>query len=275
MKAVPLLLTLWLVSASPAGAADLSDPVAGHPGLTQFDLAKLVVTDLARGTDGTASGAKVVRFRHIEGKSSLVDLPDPLAVAGIEVMPMPGDPSREILLIDFGPSEGFVADGELMALFRLDAKPRLLDVVQVGADKNVGWTTPPAMLAPDAPLLVIESEHDNSNQTYVQNALVTVQGDRFRWIDTVFTFSDHACGYQRIQQPAFKARKTRDAVASIDVRVVEETKAIPDDNCGDDKVPKPSRRVFDTVYRWNAAKKSFTPNNKAIERLSEEDQKRF
>ena len=277
MKALPVVAALLLALAPAARAADdLSNPVAGHPGFTQFDLLKLVVTDLAHDADGSVGGKTVVPFVHLEGKDALVDLPDPLKVVSIEVVPMPGDPSREIMLADFGQSEGFVADGELMMLFSLDPKPRLLDVVQVGSDRFVAWVKPVEMLAKDAPLLVIESEHDNSNQAYLSTAMATVRGDKFIWIDSIFTFNEHYCGWQRMQTPAIKPHPVKgSAYAAIDVRAVEETSRIEGDECGDDKIPKPSKRVFDTLYVWNLAKKTFTPNNKSIETLSKEDQKRF
>src|ERR1700761_4044891 len=137
MKLASLLVLFGVAVATPALAADLSDPVPGHPGLTQFDLLKLFVPDLARGADGKAAGTKTVPFVHIEGQDSRIDLPDNLTVDSIEVIPMPGDPTREIMLADFGPSEGFVADGELLALFELDATPKLLDVTEVGSDRFV------------------------------------------------------------------------------------------------------------------------------------------
>ena len=276
MKAAPLFAACVLALASSARAADLSDPVAGHPGVTQFDLLKLVVTDLARAPDGSAQGKTVVPFTHIEGKDMLVDLPDPLAVVSIEVMPMPGDPSREIMLADFGQSEGFVADGELMALFALDPKPRLLDVVQVGSDRFVAWDSKPAMLARDAPLLVITSEHNNSNQTYDSTAMVTIRDDRFRWIDSVFAFSERYCGWQRIQSPSFTPRPRKgSAYASIDVKVVVDTTR-SDEECGDDqKPPKAGKHTVETVYRWNPAKGDFVAANDALDRLSKENQKNF
>ena len=277
MKAAPLIAAFVFALASQASGADLSDPVPGHPGFTQFDLLKLVVTDLARGDDGSASGTKTVPFVHIEGKDSGIDLPGDLTVVSIEVMPMPGDPSREIMLADFGPSEGFVANAELMALFSLDSKPRLLDVTEVGSDRFVAWHNPPDMLAHDAPLLLIESEHDNSNESYLSTAMVTVRGDKFHWIDSVFTFSDSLCSFQDFQQPTFKPRPTKgSAYASIDVRVVEESKLTGEDGCNDELKPSKShKRVYETLYRWDPAKRDFKPSNKVLERLQKETLKRF
>ncbi|HWE45738.1 MAG TPA: hypothetical protein VG407_06885 [Caulobacteraceae bacterium] len=275
MKVVALLLAFSLAAVSPSRAADLSDPVTGHPGVTQFDLLKLAVTDLARDKHGAAHGKTVVHFDHIEGKDAYVDLPDEPTVGSIEVMAIPGDPSRELMLVDFGPSDGFVAPADLMLLFALDPKPRLLDITEVGNDRFVGWTTPPQMLAPGAPLILIESEHDNSNQTYVSNTMVTVRADRFRWIDTVSTFSEARCGFQRLQQPSFTAQPDKAAYASIQVKVVEQTKLATDVDCGNEIVPKPSRRVFETLYRWSRAKHDFVANNRVLERLATANAKRF
>jgi hypothetical protein len=193
------------------------------------------------------------------------------------VMAVPGDPSREIMLVDFGPSEGFVANAELMALFRLDAKPRLLDVTEVGSDRFVAWHSPPDMLAKDAPLLLIESEHDNSNEAYLSTAMVTVRADKFHWIDSVFTLNVSLCSFQDFQQPTFTPRPTKGSpYASIDVRVVEETKLTGEDGCNDEqKPPKRGKRVYATTYRWNPAKGDFKPDNTVVERLEKATEKRF
>ncbi|HEY3812305.1 MAG TPA: hypothetical protein VGL66_03695 [Caulobacteraceae bacterium] len=275
MKLIPLVAGLILAAASPVAAANLSDPVAGHPGLTQFDLAKLVITDLAPDAEGSVGGKSVVAFTHIEGKDSRIDLPDGVTISGIEIFPMPGDRSREIMLIDFGAQEGYVADANLMALFSLDPKPRLLDVTEVGSDRFVAVETPIRLLAPDAPLLMVESEHDNSNQSYLSTAMVTVRGDKFRWIDSVFTFNEHLCSYQNFQTTTYTPRPVKGSpYASIAVRVVDETK-LTHDECGDETAPKASRRVIETVYRWDAAKHAFEPNNKALQRLMNENTKKF
>ena len=119
-------LGCWAAPAAGAATADLGGKVTGHPSLTYFDLMKLAVPDLT--PDG--EGHKLVPFTHIQGKDSRVDPEDSFSVAAVEVMTIPGDANRIILLADLGRSEGNVANANLMALFQLGPKPRLLNAVE-------------------------------------------------------------------------------------------------------------------------------------------------
>jgi hypothetical protein len=132
MKRTSLLIAALAALAPAASAADLTDPVPGHPGVTAFDLAKLVVTDLAKGPDG-ASGHTVVPFRHIEGKDMLAPPEDPvtLGTPPVDMAAVPGRADRVLALIDMGASDGNVEEAELLALVGFDPQPKLLDVVEV------------------------------------------------------------------------------------------------------------------------------------------------
>jgi hypothetical protein len=82
--------------AAAQGAPGLMAPLAGHPGVTAFDLARLVVTDLKPDGKGGAGGHAVVRFRHIEGKDMLAPPLDDIALGddAVEVRAIPGESDR-------------------------------------------------------------------------------------------------------------------------------------------------------------------------------------
>jgi len=64
----------------------------------------------------------------------------------------------------------------------------------VGTDRIVNFQGETlSMLAPDAPLILIEGEHDNSNQTYTSTAPPFVRGGRFHLIDTPSSPSAKPC----------------------------------------------------------------------------------
>src|SRR5215469_12538701 len=123
MRRLALLLgsLAWLCSAPLAGAVELNEKVPGHPGLTYFDLMKLVVTDLA---PGAKSGHVVVPFRHIEGKDLKTGVPDAPAIESLDAIPMPGDRSRLMLLADLGHTDEDVTDVAMLCLFALDPSPK-------------------------------------------------------------------------------------------------------------------------------------------------------
>lgn len=276
MKAMRTWLA-GLILASVAGlaqAADLGDPIPGRPGLTYFDLMKLVITDLAPAKDG-ATGHAIVPFQHIEGKDAAADPADTITLTSVEVMPIPGGASRIVVLADLGPSEGNVADAELLALFTVAPTPRLLDVVEVGSDRVVGFRRDkPIMLAADAPLILIDSEHDNSDQSYVSTAMVFIRHDRFRLINTVFTFGQASCADRLTQTPSFAALADPGPYRAVFVRVREEVTATGDD-CGDDRPMRPHVKLFQATYRWDARRGRFVTRSTELDRLAKEDEKRF
>jgi len=267
---------VWLCGAGLTRAADLGDAVAGHAGLTYFDLMKRVVTDLAPASSGGWTGHAPVALQHIEGKDAKADSQKTVTINSVGVMPIPGAPNRIVLLADLGPSEGDVADANALALFALEPEPRLLDVVEVGSDRDVGFAgDKPAMLAPRAPLILISSEHDNSNQSYQSTEMIFIRHDRFQRIDSVFAFGDAACSYRRTQTPAFTTLASPGSYRALQVTIREKV-TVSGEDCGeDDKPPAPHTSVYQATYRWDARRGRFVTRSSELNRLADEDQKRF
>jgi hypothetical protein len=276
MKAAPLLIAavLALAAASGARAADLGDKVPGHPDLTYFDLMKLVVTDLAPGDKTGAVGHHVVPFQHVAGKDVTADPGDTVTLASVEVLTIPGDASRVVLLADLGPSDGNVANAMVLALFSLGSKPRLLDVTEVGNDRFTGLREKALPLGGGAPLILIDSSHFNSNQAYLSTEMIFIRGDRFKLIDDIFTLNSRMCSYEQDQEPVFTTVKGPGPYREVRVRVTEKTKRTGEE-CNDEKPPKARARVFEGTYRWDARKRTFVTTSKALKALTDEDVKQF
>ena len=276
MKASPICLAfaLWLCAA-PLAAAELGDAVPAHPGLNYRDLMKLVVTDLGPLEEHSAVGHKVVPFAHIDGKDAKGDPPETITLRWVDVMVIPGDPSRIILLADLGPSEGQVADADLLTLFALSPAPKLLDVVEVGTDRSTGFSdVKSVMLAPRTPLILVYSAHGNSNQSYLSTKMMFIRGDRFQLIDDVFTFGDGSCSYDRTQAPSFTALAVPGPYSAVHVSV-QERLAVTGAECGDEKPPRPSAATYQAIYRWDRRRGRFATRSKELDWLAEEDRKRF
>ena len=270
------LVTFAVLACSPAGAVDLDAKAA--PGVTWFDLMKLVVPDLARGDNGEgAVGHKVIPFTHIEGKDAIGAPPDDITLSSIDVRWIPGDPTRVLVLADLGPSEGYVADYSALALFSLSPKPRLIDVVGVGADRWVGFhEAAPVMLGPHSPLILVYSEHNDADVGFDSMAMIYLRRDRLRFIDRVRTFGIRTCGYDRTQEPAFTTVPDKGPYRAAHVRIVETVKLTGEDGCGDkEKPPKAGVRIYEGTYRWDPARERFSATPAGLRRLKAVNDKAF
>lgn len=262
-----LLATLAPVTAT---AASLDDPLPGHPGVTAFDLARLVVPDLAN-SDDDATGHKTIRLRHIDGEKALAPPEDPVTLGSdaVDLMAVPGRPDRILALIDLGASDGNVEEATVLGLYELSPKLKLLDAVEVGNDR---WTDMaaknPPMLAPGSPLIVVDSGHSNSNEAYNSTDLVFVRGDRLALVGDLFTFNESFCAFDRTQETTYRALPAPGPYASVQVTVRETTKLTGEDGCSDQPAPrKGGVKTYQGVYRWDAAKGAYVSHSKSLDAL--------
>ena len=255
---------------------DLRDAVPGAEGVTYFDLARLVLPDL-EAADGAWRGSQMIETRHIGGANMGASPSDEFAVHDAAVLPLRADGrDRLALLFDLGRYADGAEGLALLALYEPGNAPALLDVAQVGFDRYSGFRTPvgPALSADDD-LVLTASAHSNSNQTYMTSAMVMVRAGRLQLVDTVFTFGDRGCGYERVQTPEFSVGASGGrAYADIVVRVTEATR-LTDDACDGAELPEEKQRRIEVIYRWDDAAARFVPDSDALERLARENETRF
>lgn len=276
--ATPLCFT----GTSRADALDPSDHVPDHPTVTYFDLVRQVVTDLdspSRKDEPTAHS--IVPYRHIEGDNAKTDPAGAVAIQLLTARPVhAGGKSRLALMIDLGSSDGAVAEFTLLALFDLAEHPKLLDVVEVGTDRLTGFTDKPVLpLAQGAErksdLIVIDSDHFNSNEDFVGTELLLVRNDRFELVGVLFTFDAKLCASMRQQLPAIATRPDLSR-RYRQIRVaVHETVTLQSDKtgCSGEKVPRPFTRTYHAIYRWNAHREKFEITSSDLKRLDRENEK--
>jgi hypothetical protein len=199
----------------------------------------------------------IVPFRHIDGRSALTALPDPidLDTISIETIKISGRLSRIVALLDLGQAEGFVADVALLCLFALHAAPRLLDVVEVGNDRwtAIGRAMPP-MLASGSPLIEVVSGHTNSNQSYDCHELTFIRGNRFRLIDSIFTMNERYCAFQRMNNVSISVVPDRGPMRAVRVAVRMVT-TLSGEDCGSDPHPlRAGARVYIGTWHWDTVR---------------------
>jgi hypothetical protein len=253
------------------------DAVADHPGLTYLDLLRKVVPDIAMDADGSAAGGAPIPFRHLADPTCPCDPPLVTVIGAIDALPLVSERRERLLLLAHVSDEGWYVGGTaLLMLFGLDRDPILLDVADVALDGSVRFAGRPLLdLSPADQAALVESAHWNSNQTYLSTLMVFAPDGRLALIDDVFTFSERACGYERVQSPSFEARSDpARTYADIRVRVRAETARTEDTDCGE-PLPRPESKTVEATYRWDAASARFMPDSDALDRFAAESEQRF
>jgi hypothetical protein len=265
-----------------AAALDPSDHVPDHASVTYFDLVKQVVTDLDDlPRRGEPTAHTIVPYRHIEGDEAKTDPAGPVAIQLLTALTIHADGKpRLALMIDLGPSDGAVAEFTLLALFDTAEHPRLLDVVEVGTDRLTGFTDKPVLpLAQGAErksdLIVIDSDHFNSNEDFVGTEFLFVRDDRFQLAGTLSTFDAKLCASTRQQLPAVTTQPDAPSrYRQIHVAVHETVTLRPDRaGCSGEKVPRAFTRTYHAIYRWNARRERFDITSSGLKQLDRENDK--
>ncbi len=163
----------------------------------------------------------------------------------------------------------------VLALFDPAAQPALLDAADIAFDQSTFFRDPLVLpVASDAAAVLTMSTHFSSSQDYVTNALLLLAGDRLALVDTVFTFDDKNCGYERTQFAGFQTGGSNGAYADIEVSVNEKT-THTEEVCTGQDVPAEGTRTIGVTYRWDAANGRYAPDSEAFEKLAREDESRF
>lgn len=264
----------WPVIAAAADLPEVGDAVPGHPGVTYLALLRQAIPDLAMNATDKQVEGHLKSLRHIMGKDAGGDPPDPVVADFIEVRHVKaGGKPRLALLVDLGQAEDSAQSTTLLALYDDAARPKLLDAVDVGVDKDTSFNESPSQISlgsgDDA--LVTYSEHGNSNQGYANRLVIFVRGDRLKLLDTFFTLSDVSCGYRRDETPTF-ATKPSTPYATLEVTVTEKLAHI-DETC-DEPPPATYTRTYRATYRWDSAKGAFVGHGD-LEKLGKLNQGRL
>ncbi|KRA45634.1 hypothetical protein ASD80_04705 [Devosia sp. Root635] len=265
-----MLFTGPAAFAQPVSHLEPTDPLPGKAGGSYADLIAFVAPGIV--LDGSAySGGQSLDIRHLAGWD------DPgvtLAATGqLHISALPAGP-RLAVLLDFGTAANEVTNLAILALFDLTETPRLLDAVNASLDGSTSFIAPYLVALGDgADLLLTQSTHHNSSQGYAMTALTLLRDDRFELIDTVATFRENNCSYERSQSldvTSAPATPFADIVA-----IVTERTTIPTGPCTDLAPPGPGTRTITVTYSWDSATARYTPDSDAFDALARENETRF
>jgi hypothetical protein len=174
-----------------------------------------------------------------------------------------------VLLADFGDADDSAQSYTVLAAFEAGADPRLVDAVEVGADRFTGFGTPAVLKLGAGDAVVVRSSHHNSNQSYVSTSIALLRNGRFALVDRISLLSDRTCAGEWNQTLSLAAKpEPGQAYASIAASVREERK--PSRTCRGEKPLKPLSRTISVSYRWDPAHQAYRPSSQAFEQLARE-----
>ena len=262
-------LAAVLIAGSAAQAAELSDAVPGHPGVTYGALLKQVMPGMQKNADGGWDSGPVKHFRDLDGKP-VQELE--ISFKSVDATTVREDGHKRLLLMTAENSGGSGFDA-VLAAYDLDAKtPKLLDSVDAGRDQwnGISSTLVPLSAATDA--FIAFSSHSNSNQSYELVTPLFLRSGKFREIASLFVYGEGMCSYDRRQEASYATRpdKGSEYHAFVITFTIETKPGEPD--CGDgQKPPKYSKTAVSDTWRWNAKKGAFVATTGVLDKLSEKN----
>lgn len=267
------LALFWMTAgrafAEPVSFPGLTEPVAGRKDVTFADLVRLVAPGAVESGEGT------IDVRHIGGDAWSDPGPEAMRLLKLAaVQARSGGRDRTVLLLDFGPAQDSASGFVVLALFDITGKPRLLDAADIAFDRWTAFAEPVRLPVGEGDdLLVTRSTHFNSSQGYATTALILLRGDRFALVDTISTFDDRACAFERTQRLGIR-QGTGTPFADIRATVNERT-TVSAGQCGEATVPEPGTRNIAVTYRWDAAGERYSADSDAFDVLARENERRF
>jgi len=269
-----VLLIALLATPCAAGVVNPGDPVPGHPGLTYLDLLRQGLPTLAANAadNGAVQGhLPTPPPRRLGGGLYEGEAPDPVVLGWMQDLRIVADGrKRMVLLADLGPDPDRAQSQTLLLLFDDASRPRLLDMADVGIDRDTEFDErqPVIRLGPGDDALMTVSEHNDADISYDGHILLFVRHDRFQRIADFFLINSRSCGWEQDERLDLVSRPApRSPYSSVDIRVSYQIKRGSDEGCGD-PIPKARTRRFDAVFRWNPRLGGFATTSRALTDLA-------
>ncbi len=274
---VPAILLLTIAIVEPALAADITDTVPDHAGLTYETLLKLAMPGMAKDADGSWDSGPLHHLRGLDDKPAQSEDKPPqdlqISFTSVDSATIREDGHNRLLLMTDGNSGGTGFDG-VLAAFDVDGPaPRFLDYIDAGRDQWNGMGRKFA-LSPGTDAIVAFSSHSNSNQSYEMTTPVFLRGGKFQPVMTLFSYGSHACNYATSQEATFAPRPAPGAPYSAILIAVAIETTPGDPDCGEGQPQaRHSKHTVSELYRWDAKMHAFRATTGRIEKLSDKNWK--
>ncbi len=128
-------------------------------------------------------------------------------------------------------------------------------------------------LGADGALIVVQGSHGNSNQSYDLRSLIMAGPEKFTLIGSVFALGDGTCDRKMTQAVNIETKPAK-PFAEIHLSVTRKTSKLRRSDCKT-VIGKTRTEVIRGSFKWDPARKAYIGNTKALERLAQENEKRF
>jgi hypothetical protein len=261
-----LVGTAGAVSPRILSAEDLDQRVAPGSPTTYFDLLKLVFPDLKKpeGRAFEAAAGETAPVRHIDGEFEEQPLSGTLKFIVFSSLPIKAQ-DQPLLLVHVDVTEKNKEGNEvrleeysLLALFQTGDSPKLLDLMDIKADRfNSFWSDRPLLnLTPTTQACMIYHHHFNSNQSYNIIRLLFVRDRRLETILSVAPFSETAQCLTFTSQAAFqivpdRPRKYPRVLATVTLKRQKDPPDCKPRSLG-------FTRTYRGVWQWDPKKREYS-----------------
>lgn len=266
-----LTLSCMAPSAMAGQVADFSAPVPGLPGRTWLDLVKQVVSDAKEAEPPLYGfvGHRGIELRGLQDGAASGDWAETATVIGLDAEAVEvGGRKRIVLALELQD-----ADVSPLVLFEGEGEGRLLDAVDVRTDMHTSYNDPMVQsLGVDGALVTSRGWHSNSNQSYAINTLILIGREKIALIGQVFVYSDNDCRSQVLEKESITLHPAK-PLAEIRVSIAHETARLRRD-CST-VIGRPQVKIARGAFTWDPAKNEYVARTKALDKLAEENAKRF
>ncbi len=256
-------------------AEHLDQTVAPGSPTTYFDLLKLVFPDLKKpeGKSFEALAGETVPVRHIDREYEEQPLSGTLKFLVASSLTIKSD-NQPLLLVHVDVTHETTEDGgprvkeySLLALFQTGKSPKLLDLMDIKADRFNGfWEAQPLLNLTDATqACLIYHHHFNSNQSYNIIRLLFVRNQRLQEILNVAPFSVTSYCLTFKSQAAFRIVADQPRTYPQVVATITLTRKKDPPDCK----PRSSGfiRTYKGVWQWDPKKRGYRQISGNLDRL--------
>lgn len=244
---------------------DLSKQVRSGSKITYFDLLRELLPDLQE--DSTAH--RTIPFRSlseprkreaVEGDIKLDFKPYWFRSGGRRLLLLWVNISAEEANA-YTPYEG---EAEVLAVFSLEPKARMLDALEVKTDRFTGFWEDRPLFTLDSrnDAFIIYSTHWNAGESYTSIEMLFVDAGRFKKIASLFLYETQGCGANFTEAPTFRAaadsgNKYPKVLVNVKLR-----KGPDEEGC--ERPTRAFTKYYQGLYRWNSAKGRYVSNSRGL-----------